>query len=194
MSNIDYMIVGLGNPGKKYENTRHNSGFRALDFIAEKLGVSINHEKFQSLTCDATLSEKRVLLLKPQTYMNLSGQAVVEAMNFYKILPENVLLIFDDISLPVGKIRIRKSGSHGGQNGVKNIIALSGSDKFPRIRIGVGEKPNSAWDLADWVLSKFSKSETDSINEALCYVYGAAEMIVGGEIESAMNKFNLKVR
>lgn len=190
MSGVDYIIVGLGNPGKNYENTRHNSGFRAIDFIANKLGVNINREKFKSLICDVNLSGKRVLLLKPQTYMNLSGQAVMEAMNFYKVSPENVLLIFDDISLPVGKIRIRKSGSHGGQNGVKNIVALSGSDKFPRVRIGVGEKPNSAWDLADWVLSKFSKSESDAINEALCDVNSAAEMIVAGEIESAMNKFN----
>lgn len=190
MSSIDYIIVGLGNPGKNYENTRHNSGFKALDFIADKLGVSINREKFKSLVCDARLNEKKVLLLKPQTYMNLSGQAVIEAMSFYKIAPEKVLLIFDDVSLPVGKIRIRKSGSHGGQNGVKNVIALSGSDKFPRVRIGVGEKPDSSWDLADWVLSKFPKNETESINEALCDVYSAAEMIVGGEIESAMNKFN----
>lgn len=190
MSNMDYMIVGLGNPGKEYENTRHNAGFRALDFIANELGVRINREKFKSLICDATLSGKRVLLLKPQTYMNLSGRAVIEAMNFYKIQPENVLLIFDDISLPVGKIRIRKSGSHGGQNGVKNIIALSGSDKFPRVRIGIGEKPGPEWHLADWVLSKFFKNETDAINEALCDVYSATKMIVSGEIESAMNKFN----
>ncbi|MDO4199822.1 MAG: aminoacyl-tRNA hydrolase [Clostridia bacterium] len=190
MSNIDYIIVGLGNPGRQYENTRHNSGFRALDFIASELGVNINRERFKSLTCDANLSGKRILLLKPQTYMNLSGQAVKEAMSFYKVPPENILLIFDDISLPVGKIRIRKSGSHGGQNGVKNIIALSGSDNFPRIRIGVGEKPSPAWDLSDWVLSKFSKSETDTINEALCDARSAAEMIVSGKIESAMNKFN----
>ncbi|MBR2579155.1 MAG: aminoacyl-tRNA hydrolase, partial [Clostridia bacterium] len=125
MSNIDYIIVGLGNPGRQYENTRHNSGFRALDYIANNLGADINREKFKSLICDVSLGGKRVLLLKPQTYMNLSGQAVTEAMSFYKVPPENVLIIFDDISLPVGKIRIRKSGSHGGQNGVKNIIALS---------------------------------------------------------------------
>ncbi|MBR2578546.1 MAG: aminoacyl-tRNA hydrolase [Clostridia bacterium] len=190
MSNIDYIIVGLGNPGRQYENTRHNSGFRALDHIANNLGTGIDREKFKSLVCDVNLSGKRVLLLKPQTYMNLSGQAVTEAISFYKVPPENVLLIFDDISLPVGKIRIRKSGSHGGQNGVKNIIALSGSDNFPRIRIGIGEKPSPAWDLSDWVLSKFSKSETDTINETLCDVQSAAEMIVSGEIESAMNKFN----
>ena len=190
MFSVDYIIAGLGNPGKNYENTRHNSGFRALDFIADKLGVNIDRKKFKSLACSTELSGKKVLLLKPQTYMNLSGEAVTEAMNFYKIPPENVLLIFDDINLSVGRIRIRKSGSHGGQNGVRNILSMSGSDKFPRIRIGVGEKPNSAWDLADWVLSKFSKIETDALNEALCDVYNAAEMIVGGEIESAMNKFN----
>lgn len=190
MSGVDYILVGLGNPGKQYENTRHNSGFRALDFIANKLGLNINQKKFRSLICSADLNGKKLLLLKPQTYMNLSGEAVIEAMNFYKVSPENVLLIFDDISLPVGKIRVRKSGSHGGQNGVKNIILLSGSDKFPRVRIGIGEKPNPAWDLSDWVLSKFSKSEADVINEALCDVYGAVEMIVRGDIESAMNKFN----
>ena len=190
MAGIDYIIVGLGNPGKEYENTRHNSGFRALDFIANELGTNINQKKFKSLICDASVSGKKVLLLKPQTYMNLSGQAVIEAMNFYKIPPEKVLLIFDDISLPVGKIRIRKSGSHGGQNGVKNIIALAGSDKFPRVRIGVGEKPNSSWDLSDWVLSKFSKSETDAVNEAVCDVYDALKTIIGGDTESAMNKFN----
>ena len=190
MSNVDYIIVGLGNPGREYENTRHNSGFRALDYISEQLRCEISQSKFKSLVNTVKIGSANVLLLKPQTYMNLSGQAVVEAMRFYKIPPEKVLIIFDDISLPVGKIRIRESGSHGGQNGVKNIIALSGTNKFPRIRIGVGEKPNPFWDLADWVLSKFSKEENILIDEALCDVYKAAEMIVSGEINAAMNKFN----
>lgn len=190
MSNIDYIIVGLGNPGKEYENTRHNAGFRALDFISKKLGCEICQNKFKSLVNAVKIGSANVLLLKPQTYMNLSGQAVVEAMKFYKIPAEKVLIIFDDISLPVGKIRIRESGSHGGQNGVKNIIALSGTNKFPRIRIGIGDKPNPFWNLADWVLSKFSGEENILINEALCDVYSAAEMIVNDQINAAMNKFN----
>ena len=190
MGGIDYIIVGLGNPGKEYENTRHNSGFRAVDFIADKLGTDISQNKFKSLTCTVKIDGKNVMLLKPQTYMNLSGEAVVEAMRFYKVAPENTLLIFDDISLPVGKMRIRKDGSHGGQNGVKNIIALSGTNRFPRIRIGVGEKPSPVWDLADWVLSKFSKDENTLIDEVLCDVYGAVKMIIADDIVGAMNKFN----
>lgn len=190
VSGIDYIIVGLGNPGREYENTRHNSGFRAVDFIADKLGVSVSQKKFKAFVCTVGIEGKNVMLLKPQTYMNLSGQAVVEAMRFYKVVPQNTLLIFDDISLPVGKMRIRKEGSHGGQNGVKNIIGLSETNQFPRIRIGVGEKPSPAWDLSDWVLSKFSKDESLSIDEVLCDVYSATKMIISGDIEGAMNKFN----
>ena len=135
-SSIEYMVVGLGNPDKKYENTRHNTGFICLDKIAEKFSCDVNRIKYKSLVGECTIDGKKVLLMKPQTYMNNSGQAVVEAMNFYKIPPENVILIFDDISLDVGKMRIRRKGSHGGQNGVKNIIYLSGKDTFPRIKVG----------------------------------------------------------
>ena len=190
MNSHDYIVVGLGNPGKEYENTRHNSGFRAVDFMSKKFGVNFDKSKFKSLVGQGTICSKTVLFLKPQTYMNLSGQAVLEAMNFYKVPSERTILIFDDISLPVGKIRIRKSGSHGGQNGVRNIISLSGTDTFPRIKIGVGEKPNPHWDLSDWVLSKFSKEEVSEVDGCLNSVCKAVEMIVDGKIDYAMNEFN----
>lgn len=190
MSNVDYILVGLGNPGKEYEKTRHNIGFMALDFVAEKLGIEINSQKFKSLYALGTFEGKKVILLKPQTFMNLSGQAVLPFMSFYKVLLQNVILIYDDISLPVGKMRIRKQGSHGGHNGVKNIITLSGSQNFPRIKIGVGNKPNENWDLADWVLSKFSSEELNLINDTMPKVYDALSLIVKENIDEAMNKFN----
>lgn len=190
MSAVDYIVVGLGNPDKKYENTRHNTGFMILDYIAEKLDTEMTTDKFSGLCSLVSWNSKKVLLLKPQTYMNLSGRSVLSAMTFYKIKPENIILIFDDISLPVGKMRIRKKGSHGGQNGVKNIISLCGSDGFPRIKIGIGSKPSDDWELADWVLSKFSKSEIDSISKTAECVYKSLEMIISGKIDEAMNKFN----
>lgn len=190
MSRIDYIIVGLGNPGKKYSNTRHNTGFIVLDYIAQRLNTKMATDKFSGLCSLASWNDKKVLLLKPQTYMNLSGRSVLSAMSFYKINSDKTILIFDDVSLPVGKIRIRTKGSHGGQNGVKNILELCGTDKFPRIKVGVGNKPNEGWDLADWVLSKFSKSEIHSIDEVSECAYKAVEMIISGKIESAMNKFN----
>lgn len=190
MSNVDYILVGLGNPGKEYEKTRHNIGFIALDFVAEKLGIEINSQKFKSLYAFGTFEGKKVILLKPQTFMNLSGQAVLPFMSFYKVPLQNVILIYDDISLPVGKMRIRKQGSHGGHNGVKNIITLSGSQNFPRIKIGVGNKPNENWDLADWVLSKFSSEELNLINDTMPKVYDALSLIVKENIDEAMNKFN----
>lgn len=190
MSNVDYILVGLGNPGKEYEKTRHNIGFMALDFVAEKLGIEINSQKFKSLYALGTFEGKKVILLKPQTFMNLSGQAVLPFMSFYKVPLQNVILIYDDISLPVGKMRIRKQGSHGGHNGVKNIITLSGSQNFPRIKIGVGNKPNENWDLADWVLSKFSSEELNLINDTMPKVYDALSLIVKENIDEAMNKFN----
>ena len=152
---VEYIVVGLGNAGTKYEGTRHNAGFIALDHLSQQLGVKIDRIKFKSLVTTCTISDKKVLLMKPSTYMNNSGLAVTEAMNFYKIPPENVIVIFDDISLETGKMRIRRKGSDGGHNGIKNIIYLSGSDQFPRIKLGVGHKPEK-WDLADWVLSHFT--------------------------------------
>lgn len=190
MSNVDYILVGLGNPGKEYEKTRHNIGFMALDFISKKLNIEFNTQKFKSSYGFGNFGDKKVILLKPQTFMNLSGQAVVLLMSFYKVPPENVVLIYDDISLPVGKMRIRTQGSHGGHNGVKNIVSLAGSKNFSRIKIGVGDKPNENWDLADWVLSRFSKDELDLIEKNMPKVYDALDLIIQGKIDKAMNDFN----
>ena len=154
---VDFLIVGLGNPGKKYEGTRHNAGFAALEALAESLHVKVDRVRFKSFCAQAELDGQRVLLMMPQTFMNLSGEAVREAMQFYKLPPERVLVLFDDISLPVGTIRIRRKGSAGGQKGMASIIALCGSDQFPRVKIGIGEKPHPDYDLADWVLSRFTK-------------------------------------
>ena len=183
------LIVGLGNPGKQYEGTRHNAGFIAINYIAEELGVKINKIKFKSTIGEATISGKRCLLMKPSTFMNLSGQAVTEAMNFYKIPPQHVVILSDDISLDVGIIRVRRKGSDGGQKGLQNIIYLSGSDEFPRVKIGIGKKPEQ-WDLADWVLSRFTESEQKELKTAAENACRAAELIVGGETDKAMNLFN----
>ena len=187
---VEYLIVGLGNPDRKYENTRHNCGWLALDCIAEKLGCKVNKIKFKSFVGEASVGGKKVLLIKPTTYMNNSGQAVVEAMNFYKIKPENVIVIFDDISLDVGKMRIRQKGSDGGQKGMRSIIYLSGSDAFPRIKIGIGAKPNPNWDLADWVLSKFTDDERKTLDTIFDNAYRAVELILDGKIDRAMNLYN----
>ena len=190
MSNFKYMVVGLGNPGKEYERTRHNAGFLALDFLEKKYNCSVSSGRFNALTAVCEVLGKKILFMKPQTYMNLSGNAVLAAMNFYKIPPENVILIFDDISFEVGKLRIRKKGSHGGQNGVKNIISLAKSENFPRIKIGVGSKPNESWDLADWVLSRFSKEEFSKLENVFKNASLAMELIISGEIERAMSLYN----
>lgn len=189
-SSIDFMIVGLGNPDRKYEITRHNTGFIAVDHIAEKRNFKINRIKFKSTVGECNINGKKVLFMKPATYMNNSGQAVVEAMNFYKIKPEQVIVIFDDISLDVGKMRIRSKGSDGGQKGMRSIIYLSGSDAFPRIKIGIGAKPNPHWELADWVLSKFSDKELKVIEQMADNANTAIEHIINGDITKAMNLFN----
>lgn len=186
---IEYIIAGLGNPGEKYENTRHNAGFIALDTIADKNNISVDRLKFKSLCGIGTVGDKRVLLMKPSTFMNLSGQAVTEAMNFYKIPPERVIVIFDDISLETGRLRIRRKGSDGGHNGIKNIIYLSGSDMFPRIKLGVGKKPNG-WDLADWVLSRFKDDELKELKTAAENAAEAVEYMVQEQTDKAMNLFN----
>ena len=186
---VEYIVVGLGNSGTKYENTRHNAGFIAVDNLAQKLGVKIDRIKYKSLVTTCTIEDKKVLLMKPSTYMNNSGLAVVEAMNFYKIPPENVIVLFDDISLDVGKMRIRRKGSDGGHNGIKNIIYLSGSDKFPRIKIGVGHKPEK-WDLADWILSRFTDSELGILEETADKAVQAVELMLNGQTDKAMNLFN----
>ena len=187
---VEYIIAGLGNPGKEYENTRHNIGFMTVDAIAQKYHCNIDRLKFKSLCCDTMIAGKRVLLMKPTTYMNLSGQAVTEAMQFYKVPIENVLVVSDDISLDVGKLRCRRKGSHGGHNGLKNIILLSGKDNFPRIKMGVGKKPNPEYDLADWVLSKFTDDELKNLKPAIDSAVDAAELIINGKMDEAMNRHN----
>ncbi len=187
---VEYIVVGLGNPDKKYENTRHNTGWLALDRIAEKLDCKVNRIKFKSFVGECGINGKKVLLMKPTTYMNNSGQAVVEAMNFYKIPPENVIIIFDDISLDVGKMRIRSKGSDGGQKGMRSIINLSGSNNFPRIKIGIGAKPNPGWDLADWVLSRFTDDEQKLLEKMFDNASQAVELITDGKIDRAMNLYN----
>lgn len=187
---IEYLIVGLGNPGRQYENTRHNAGFICLDYIAEELGVKVNRVKFKSAVGEAKIGGKKCLLVKPSTFMNLSGQAVTEAMNFYKIPPERTIILFDDISLDVGCLRIRRRGSDGGQNGMKNIIYISGSEDFPRVKVGIGHKPHPDYDLKDWVLSRFSEKDAKTIKELLPHVKDAVELIVDGKIDEAMNRYN----
>ena len=189
-NSIEYIIVGLGNPGRQYEGTRHNAGFIALNYLAEQLNVKVNRIKFKSTVGEATVAGHRCLLMKPSTFMNLSGQAVTEAMRFYKIPPERVIILCDDINLDVGKIRIRRKGSDGGQNGVKNIIYLSGSDEFPRIKVGIGKKPHPDYDLKDWVLSRFSDKDKQLLKETLPKIADAVGLIVCGDIDRAMNLYN----
>ena len=189
-SNFDFLIVGLGNPGKQYESTRHNAGFICIDILAEKYGIKINKLKFKSLMGEGRIEGKRCLLLKPQTFMNLSGEAVRDAVEFYKIPVENVIVICDDISLEPGKMRIRRKGSHGGQNGMRNIIFHLKDDNFPRIKIGIGAKPNPEYDLADWVLSRFSQNEAKLIRQVADNTVSAIEIMVKGDIDKAMSNYN----
>ncbi len=186
----EWIVAGLGNVGPRYARTRHNTGFLMLDAFAEKQGVSFSRHKFRSMVAQTSCAGKECLLLKPETLMNASGQAVCEAMRFYKIPPEQVLVIYDDIYLAVGGIRIRKRGTDGGHNGIKNIIYLSGADTFPRIRVGVGQKPSPDASLVDWVLSDFTKDEMDMIQKTAKDVAAAIPLIVGGKIDEAMNRFN----
>lgn len=186
----EFMIVGLGNPDKKYAFTRHNAGFLCVDMLAEKHGFTVKKLKFRSLLGDAVLGGHRCLILKPQTYMNLSGEAVREAAAFYKIPPERILVLFDDISLDVGKLRIRRKGTDGGHNGIKNIIYHLASDQFPRIKIGVGKKPHPDYDLADWVLSEFKKDEEAPLKSALENACAAVKLLLDGKIDQAMNLYN----
>lgn len=187
---IDFLIVGLGNPGKEFEYTRHNAGFMAANTIAQKNHTEIKRVKFKGSIGECKLAGSRVILLKPSTYMNLSGQSVQEAINFYKLPPERVLIMFDDINLEPGQLRIRRKGSDGGHNGMKNIIYLTGSDQFPRIKLGVGHKPHPDYDLADWVTSRFSQQELNDLKPALNNAAAAAELIVNGDIDRAMSLYN----
>lgn len=185
----DWLIVGLGNPGPKYDATRHNTGFLMLDALAERFGCEIRRIKFKGLYGKCRIAGQDAVLLKPSTFMNLSGQSVTDAMNFFHIPPERMLLLFDDISLDVGRMRIRLKGSDGGHNGVKNIIYLSGSDRFPRIKVGIGHKPEG-WDLANWVLSRFSQDEMKQLEAVAKNIGDAAELILSGQPDKAMNRFN----
>ena len=187
---VSFIIAGLGNPGAQYEKTRHNVGFVAIDYIAEKLGVRIDRAKFHALTAEAKIGEVRVLLMKPQTYMNNSGVAIGEAAAFYKIPPERVLVLHDEISFDPGIIRIRRKGSAGGHNGLKSIIAHLASEEFPRVKIGVGKKPNPEYDLADWVLGKLPKEHSDTIDNKREDILGAARLIAEGKIDEAMQKYS----
>lgn len=187
-----YVIAGLGNPDKKYEKTRHNVGFDVIDVIAKKYNVELTEKKHRALSGSGYIAGKKVLLVKPQTYMNLSGESIAAILNFYKLDPENdLLVIFDDVSLAPGRIRVRAKGSAGGHNGIKNIITMTGTQNFSRIKVGVGEKPKG-WDLADYVLSRFSKDDRALAEGAFEEAAEAAELIVAGDLEGAMNQFNGK--
>lgn len=187
---ISYIIVGLGNPDKKYEHTRHNAGFNGVDRIAAELNADIKKMKFKSLVGEGAVGDVKCLLMKPLTYMNNSGEAVVEAMNFYKVPIENVIVIFDDISLEPSQIRVRRKGTHGGHNGIKSIINLTGEENFPRIKLGVGAKPHPDYDLADWVLSSFKPAEEKKMQESYGCCLEIAELIIKGKIDEAMARFN----
>ena len=189
-----FVIVGLGNPTAQYEGTRHNAGFDVIDVLAEKYNISVDARKCRAFCGKGVIAGQKVLLVKPQTYMNLSGESVGGIVNYYKIDPESELLvIYDDISLEVGQLRIRRKGSAGGHNGIKNIIANLGSSVFPRIKVGVGEKPPK-WDLADYVLGHFSKEDRELMEEGYDRADHAVGMILNGEIEAAMNQYNRKVK
>ncbi len=189
---VDWLIVGLGNPGREYERTRHNVGFRTAELLAREAGVSIDRAKFRGLTRSCELAGQKVLLLKPETFMNNSGEAVQLAAMFYKLPIDHILVISDDISLPVGKIRVRAEGSAGGHNGLKSIIAHLGSQDFPRIRIGVGAKPHPDYDLADWVLSSFSSEEEKLLATALDHAAAAALELIQHGPQMAASRFNGK--
>lgn len=186
----EYLIVGLGNPGLEYAQTRHNAGFMTLDLLAEREHTEIKRMKFKSLCGDAVIAGKRCLLMKPTTYMNNSGQAVAEAMQFYKLPIDHIIVVYDDISLEPSRLRIRRKGSDGGHNGIKSIIYLTGEDTFPRIKLGVGKKPRPDYNLADWVLSRFTKEELEQLHIAAEHACESIALMVNGKIEEAMNRYN----
>ena len=189
-SSLDWIVVFLGNPGDKYENTRHNVGFMTADALGEKLNKPIQRLKFKALTNVVEYGGCRVLLMKPTTYMNLSGEAVREACMFYKLPPERVLVVSDDVSLPVGKIRLRRNGTAGGHNGLRSIIGQLHSDQFPRLKIGVGAKPHPDYDMADWVLGRFSKEDRKAIDAAIDRALDVMECLFTQGIDKAMSRYN----
>jgi PTH1 family peptidyl-tRNA hydrolase len=187
---ITHIVAGLGNPGAEYAKTRHNAGFMAIDYIAERCGAKIDRLKFRALTAEVSLGGVRVLLMKPQTFMNSSGEAIGEAAAFYKIPPENVVVLHDEISFEPGMMRIRRKGSAGGHNGLKSIIAHLSSEEFPRLKIGVGKKPSPDYDLVSWVLGRFSDSDISAISGLFDAVYSSVELILQGKIDDAMCKYS----
>lgn len=192
-SNIDYVVVGLGNPGKQYDGTRHNVGFEAVDYLADKYSVSLKNLKFSALTEKVSVCGKNVLFMKPQTYMNNSGEAVSAAARFYKVPTDRIIVIMDDVSLPCGTVRIRKKGSAGGHNGLKSINHHLKSEDYPRIKIGVGEKPHPDYDLADWVLGVMPTKDEKTVKSRFDDIFRAIEFIVKGEFDKAMNECNRNV-
>lgn len=189
---ITHIVVGLGNPGDRYFYTRHNAGFLAMDYVSQKCGAQVNRSKFHALTGEGTIAGKRVLLMKPQTLMNASGDAVSEAAAFYKIPIENIIVMSDDVNLDVGRIRVRKSGSDGGQKGLRSIITRMGSDNFPRIRFGVGKKPHPDYDMADWVLGNLSEEDKKALFDCFGVAYQGLEKLILGDVDSAMQICNSK--
>ncbi len=187
---VSHIIVGLGNPGAEYATTRHNAGFMAVDYIAERCSVKIDRARFHALTAEARIGQRRVLLMKPTTFMNNSGVAVGEAAGFYKIPPENVIILHDEISFEPGLFRIRRRGSAGGHNGLKSIIAHIGSEEFPRLKIGVGKKPTPEYDLASWVLGRLPEDLLKSVRDRFSDVYSSVELILDGKIDEAMNRYS----
>ena len=187
---VEWLVVCLGNPGDKYENTRHNVGFMVADELAERKNIPVQRLKFKALTNTARLGGAQALLMKPVTYMNLSGEAVRQAADFYKVPPEHVLVVSDDVSLPVGRLRIRRGGSAGGHNRLKRIIQPLGTDQFPRLKVGVGEKPHPDYDLADWVLGKFTGEDKKAIDAAVKRAADAVECYIQDGPDKAMSRFN----
>ena len=187
---IEYIIAGLGNPGSKYAKTRHNAGFMAVDLLAKNEGFELKKAKFHALIADEYISGKRCLVMKPQTMMNLSGEAILEAANYYNIPDENIIIIYDDVSLDVGTIRVRRKGSAGGHNGIKSIISCLGSEDFPRVKIGVGKKPTADYDMVSWVLGEIPKEKQEEYSASIKDALGATEEIISSGVDSAMNKYS----
>lgn len=186
----DWLIAGLGNPGDNYARTRHNVGFRAVDALAEKLNVKIDRAKFRGLYAQANYKGQKLVLLKPQTFMNLSGLSVMDAARYFKLPPERIILLFDDVSLDVGRLRVRADGSAGGHNGIKSVIGALNSQSFPRVKVGVGAKPHPDYELADWVLSNFTKDEDQIISSAVEDAAAAALTVIEAGVPAAAAKFN----
>ena len=189
---ISYIVVGLGNPGAQYLHTRHNAGFLAIDYICNKYNARVNKSEHKGLCGEATIAGKRVLLVKPQTFMNLSGECVRAVLDFYKISPDNLIIIYDDISLDVGRLRVRRDGSAGGHNGIKSILEHLGTKTFPRIKVGVGQKPHPDYDLASWVLSEFKDDELKALEGTFPTVCEGLEKILSATIDDAMQICNKK--